>query len=246
MRIERVAVFFALAVLTSCQRPVTGREFTGGEIREVHVDPEFVRQGVPIKITFRLDGGVQGNVSYTIANKMFDCVPERLSDGRYQCTHAGVSRTDYTQGETSVIVTAKDRRGNQSMGSTPITLDFDCPTIRSLSVTPPIGSPGTTAIIFVEANEVLNLPPVISRGGMIWEPPVGNGTTWQGDHLVTELDTSSSIDIIVRIADLAGNTSGDCGVDGRVPFSVDRTPPIVAAEKIEVLRDVPGLPAQGG
>jgi cysteine-rich repeat protein len=243
MRFGRVAIILALAALTSCQRPVTGREFTGGEIREVRVDPEFVRQGVPIRITFRLDGGVQGNVSYSIGNKTFDCVPERLSDGRYQCVHAGVSRTDYSQGESSLIVKAKDRRGNESEGSTPITLDFDCPQIRSLSITPAIGSPGTTAIVFIESNEVLNLPPVISRGGMIWESPVGNGTSWQVDHLVTEQDTSSSIDIVVRIADLAGNTSGDCGVDGRAPFSVDRTPPIVAAEKIQIVRDVPGSPA---
>src|SRR5262245_55251891 len=116
MRLERAAIalsLFAAIALPACKRPLTGREFAGSEVRDVRVDPEYVRQGVPLKITFRLDGGVQGSVSYSIATKTFDCTPERLSDGRFQCTHAGVSRSDYTQGPTDVVVRAKDRRGRE-------------------------------------------------------------------------------------------------------------------------------------
>src|SRR5262245_640452 len=245
MRLDRAAIALSLLAiaLPACKRPLTGREFAGGSVREVRVEPEYVRQAVPMKISFRLDGGLKGDVTYAIANKTYPCKPDRLPDGRFQCTHAGISRIEFTQGLVDVVVNATDLRGQESTGSASITLDFDCPQVNTLTVSPAIGSPGSTSVVNIEASEPLSLPPVISRGGRVWETPLGDGTTWSIDHQVTEDDPSSAIDVIVRLVDLAGNTSGDCGVDGRRPFSVDRAIPTVVAEKIEVVRDVPGMPA---
>lgn len=229
--------------LPACKRPVTGREFGGGEIENVRVDPSFVRAGVPMKISFNLAGGVQRSVDYSIGGKMFECIPEKLANGRLECTHAGVTRAEYMQGPTDVVVKTNNRLGNETSGSTSITIDFDCPEITSLAVTPGIGSPGTMVRVDIIADEALSLPPVVSRAGRVWETPVGLDATWETTHVVTGEDESSALDVIVRLVDLAGNTSGDCGVDGHKLFSVDREPPQVFADKIEVLRDVPGLPA---
>lgn len=244
-RSRRVAIvlsLFAIA-LPACKRPVTGREFGGGEIENVRVDPPYVRAGVPMKISFNLAGGVQRTVDYSIGGKTFECIPERLANGRLECLHAGVTRAEYMQGPTDVVVKTNNRLGNETSGSTNITIDFDCPEISSLAVTPGIGSPGTMVRVDIIADEALSLPPVVSRAGRVWETPIGLDSTWETTHVVTDEDQSSALDVIVRLVDLAGNTSGDCGVDGRKIFSVDREAPQVFADKIEVLRDVPGLPA---
>src|SRR5688572_30190449 len=116
MRLERLALAIAWSalVLPSCTRPVTGREFAGAEIKDAKLVPENVKEGVPIAISFRLDGGAQGDVSYSIASRTFQCAPERLPDGRLQCTHPGVSRVDYTPGPTDITLRAKDRLGRES------------------------------------------------------------------------------------------------------------------------------------
>ncbi|MCK6545835.1 pre-peptidase C-terminal domain-containing protein [Myxococcota bacterium] len=234
------------AALSGCERPVVGRNFQGASVTGLTVAPEHVRAGVPITIRFRLDGGPQGTVTYTIGGKDFECAPERLGDGSFECVHDGLSRQEYAQGPTVLRLTAKDRVGKTSDATATITLDFECPQVVSLAIDPPIGTPGSTATLTIEANELLAEPPIVSRAGELWETASGSGTTYTVLHPITADDETASTDVVVRITDLAGNTSGDCGIDGRVAFGVDRASPEITPALVELVRDIPGEPAMLG
>lgn len=236
------ALALLLPLAAGCERPVVGREFAGAELAELSVEPQYVRQAVPISVRFRLDGGPQGAVSLSLGAALVSCVPQRLADGRYECVHPGVSRQSHPQGPLDVEVVAKDRVGKETRASARITIDFDCPLFSRLDITPRIGTPGGVAELAIETNELLREPPIVSRGGAIWETATGTGTAFLLSHPVTDRDADISGDVVVRIADLAGNTSGDCGIDGHLPFGVDREVPEVNPFFVELRRDVPGAP----
>jgi hypothetical protein len=232
-------------LLTSlrCTRPVTGRDLSSTILTDLQVKPEYVKADVPLDISFLVTGAPPATVTYDIAGNTGTCSPMHQSDERWHCMHPGVNRQSYMEGPTLLVVETKDRNGKSSVVTHPITIDFECPHFLALSVTPPIAQPGDTAVVSVEANKPLGEPPVVSRAGTPWETGVGQDQMWTVTHMVTIADPQTNAPLVVRITDLAGNTSGDCGEDGMLKFLVDQTPPAVDIDKVTILRDVPGTPS---
>lgn len=227
----------------ACKRPVTGADSGETLVFDLEVDPQFIRAGVPIDLRYRVSGKLPEKVTYDIGGQQFDCEPQAAGDGRFVCTHPGIDRETFSQGTTLVVLEATDGDGRTSIATSQVTIDYDCPAFASLVVTPPIAQPGDTVVLTIEATERLREPPVVTRGGINWEVPVGQASSYTVTHEVSVSDPASITDVVVRIEDLAGNTSLDCGIDGRIAFGVDHTDPGVDPQKILVRRAEPGVAA---
>ena len=82
-------------VLFCCSRPVD-RPATGDTfITELVVNPEFVREGVPVDISFRVFGAPPKAVRYDISGQRFDCSPEDVGEGRMRCVHQSLDRVGF-------------------------------------------------------------------------------------------------------------------------------------------------------
>lgn len=236
-----------LALSFACKRPVTGADSGQTLIFDLEADPQFIRAGVPIDLRYRVSGALPKKVTYDLAGQQFDCTPHIGGDGRSVCTHPGVNRNDYAQGTSLVVVEATDDDGKTSIATTQVTIDYDCPAFASLVVTPAIAqankTPPQTVVLTIEATERLREAPIVTRGGINWETPVGDGSSYSVTHTVSLADPASISDVVVRITDLAGNTSLDCGVDGRISFGVDHSVPGIDPQKVLITRAEPGAPA---
>ncbi|MCC7384238.1 MAG: hypothetical protein IT384_20505 [Deltaproteobacteria bacterium] len=239
-----------------CTRPVDGRSLGAAQVTRLEVTPRFIRAGVPIQIDFRVSGALPSEVSFEIASVPSACEPEQLGDGRYRCTHPGIDATSYGQGATLVTVQVTDEQGRKSIATQPVTIDFECPRIAALvissgarTVTTQLGerveiaAPGNEVVLNVEASEELVGPPQVTRNGRPWSQVVGGGRSFTVRQLIGDADPSAPAPIVVRISDLAGNTSGDCADDGHLLFAVDHLSPLVDLARITVERDAPGVPS---
>lgn len=240
--LSRWALLLA-ALASSCTRPVAGRDVGSTLLTDLQVTPEYLRAGVPVDISFKARGLPPSSVRLDLAGKSTDCAPVRQQDDRFHCTHGGVNMTDFVQGPTLVVVETRDKDGKSSVVSRPIHLDFECPRFLSLSVVPAIVQPGDTAVVSIQASKPLGAPPVVTHAGRAWETAVGQGQSYTVTHRVTDSDPNTPMPLIVRITDLAGNTSNDCGQDGRLTFAVDHAPPTLDADKVTVERGAPGTPS---
>ena len=130
-----------LSLLSACTRPVAGRD--GGEvvITELTVNPEFIRAGVPVQVIFRVAGPTPNAIRGDLGGRPLDCGGARRADGRFECTLNGVDPGTATQGPVDVEVTVVDDAGATSVAQTTATIDFDCPTVVSLSVDPEAATP---------------------------------------------------------------------------------------------------------
>jgi hypothetical protein len=230
-----------LLLVLGCQRPVVGADSGETLVFDLEVEPQFIRAQVPVDIRYRVSGSPPQKVTYDIGGLEFECEPKASGDGRFACTHEGIDREDLEQGTTLVVLEATDDDGRASIATTQVTIDYDCPTFAGLSVNPPIARANDTVTVTIEASERLREPPVVTRGGVSWEVPAGQGSSWTLTHDVSVADPASIEMIVVRLVDLAGNTSGDCSIDGRLPFGVDHDSPTVDPQKIRIDRMEPGV-----
>lgn len=240
---RRVAPLLLLIAPLACKRPVTGADSGETLVFDLEVDPQFIRADVPIDLRYRVSGKLPEKVTYDIGGQQFDCTPEVAGDGRFVCTHPGITRDAFSQGTTLAVLEATDADGRTSIATAQVTIDYDCPAFASLVVTPPIAQPGDTVVLTIETTERLRDPPLVTRGGISWETPVGQASSYSVTHEVSVSDPASISDVVVRIVDLAGNTSLDCGIDGRISFGVDHANPGVDPQKILIRRPEPGVAA---
>ncbi len=236
-------VLALVGLLTACKRPVDRPTYGDTIVTELNVIPEFVREGVPIEVRFRLLGAPPQRVEYAIAQENFECTPESLADGQFVCRHPGIQRGAFVQGSTPVFLTAWDQDGQLSTAEGLVHIDFDCPRILALDLSKEVAQPGDIITLGIDASEPLRVPPRVSRLGRDWGLPEGDGQAYQLAHTITSADPAPFSDIIVSLTDRAGNTSGDCGVDAAIAFAVDQRPPVVNVQKILLERQPPGLPA---
>ena len=236
-----VAMALVAAASASCQRPVGGRSRPATRVSDVVASPRFARAALPIDVSFLVSGDVPDVVTFEVGGQRNECGPVRGADGRFHCTHPGLDRRTVTQGTGLVIVEARSGNGPVSVATGQITIDFDCPAVLSMSITPPIAEPGDTVVVAIEVSEALEAPPVVTRLGRLWEPPAGQSTVFTVTHPVTISDPPAPADVVVRVEDRAGNTSGDCGLDARRSFAVDHNAPIPDAQRVRVRRDIAGL-----
>jgi hypothetical protein len=238
----RAAVSVAL-VASGCSRPLTGRDLGSTILQDLQVKPEYVRADTPIDLSFKVTGVPPETVSYDISGNTGMCSPTRESDTRFHCMHPGVTRQDFMQGPTLIVVETRDKNGKSSVVTHPLTIDFECPRFLGLRVSPEAAQPGDTAVVTIEASEALGEPPVVTHAGHPWETAVGTGQMWTVTHAVTDADPQTDSGLVVRISDLAGNSSGDCGQDGQLKFFVDHTPPTIDIVKVSISRGAPGTPS---
>lgn len=248
----RVARLLPIVFLAAaCTRPVAGRDVGSIFITDLVVEPQFIKADVPIRLSFRAIGGTPKSVTYELGNgTVFDCEPENQA-GRLVCSHPGVSIADFNQGPTSALVAAVDDDGKRSVTTAPITIDFDCPTFLALTVVPQIARPDETVAVGIETSEPLSGLPRVSRVGRAWEGVTERSpTSFVVNRVISAQDPSSFEDIVVTLVDRAGNSTQDCGQDGREPFAVDTAPPTIDPTRIMVTRGAPGSPtiieAEGG
>lgn len=231
-----------LVVSTGCTRPVDRPAVGDTFITDIVVSPEFVRADVPVEITFLSNGQPPASVSYDIAGETFSCTPETLTGGRLRCVHPGLGR-EFAQGVTLVVVKATGEDGAVSTAAGQVHVDFECPRFVSATVSKDIAEPGETVTVNVEASEILGAAPIITRLGRDWGTALGSGVSWSLPRPITDQDSSQFADLVIRLRDRAGNTTGDCGTDGRLPFAVDHEAPVANVGGVRLLRDVPGVPA---
>lgn len=239
----RALVVVLLLLPAACTRPVAGRDTGSTILGELKVEPKSIRAGVPIAVSFKVSGAPPKEVSIELGSRREICEPRR-EGSRYACTASEVARADFTPGPTLLLVRATDENGRASVLTENVTVDFDCPRFVSLSVTPPIAQPGDTAVVVIESSEALAEPPLVTHGGRPWELASGTGTTFSVTHPVTLADPQTQQALVVRIIDLAGNSSGDCGTDGALMFAVDHSAPALDVARVHVLRDAPGIPTR--
>ncbi len=238
----------------ACSRPVGGRQVGATIVDTITVEPRFVREGVPVTIDVRVTGAAPTTIGYAIAGISRACAPERVAEGRYRCVEPGLDRGTFPQGSALVVVEVTDANGRTTIATAPITVDFDCPSVVGLRVTGGarqvadgrgdplfVAEPGSAVSLAIEASEPLARAPVISRGGRPWVAPAGAERTWASSQPLTSMDPSAPTAVVVRVTDLAGNSSGDLCPDGRLVLAVDHAEPLVDAARIEVLRGAPGV-----
>lgn len=229
------------AGVAACTRPVAGRD--GGEvvITGIEVSPSFIRAGVPVQVLLQVAGPNPTEILGDLGGQPLACPGERRPDGRFECTLATVSPGMLPQGVVEAQVTVVDDGGAASVASTTATVDFDCPTIVSLSVSPDAGRPGTEISVTVESSEPLGLPPRLTRAGRSWGVPVAVTTTrYELSYPVSDSDPASQTDLVIQLTDRAGNTTTDCGVDGRRPVAIDHVAPSIDTQRMLLQRGAPG------
>ncbi len=233
----------AVVGLSACKRPVEGRDVGASRVSDLQVVPSAIRADVSIDISFRVSGLPPSEVSYELAGTSFDCEPERQGDDRYHCANPGIDRQNFAEGNAVVVLEAKDQSNKTSVATARVTIDFSCPRFVSLMVNPPIAEVGNLAVINIEASEPLADPPEVTRAGRPWEIAVGSGSSYSVTHEVTLSDPAAFQNLTVKLEDLAGNRSGDCNLDGSLPFAVDHSVPGLDPQKITLVRDAPGQPS---
>ncbi|MEQ9495966.1 MAG: hypothetical protein RIT81_03885 [Deltaproteobacteria bacterium] len=238
-----------LLLAAACSRPVAGRDVGDTFLTDLIVDPQYIRANVEVRLSFRAIGDQPAAVTFELGNGVVnECEPEREGD-RLVCTHPGLTIGDYTQGNAIALVAATDDEGKRSVTTAPITIDFDCPQFLSLSVQPRIATVGDTAVLAIETNEPLLRAPAVSRAGRAWEQVMQRGPgSFSVTRPITASDPPSAEDIVVRIVDRAGNSSQECGIDGRAEFAVDLAAPAIDPGAVLVTRGAPGTPTiiEGG
>jgi hypothetical protein len=239
-RLALVSLGLAVAA-GGCTRPVDRP--AGGDtfITDILVTPDFVRADAPLEISFVANGQAPASVSYDISGATFPCTPER-SGARLVCVHPGLSR-DFPQGVALVVVKATGPDGAVSTGAAQVHVDFECPRVNALTLSKRIAEPGDRVVLNIEASELLGAPPVVTRLGRDWGVPVGSGTSWALARDITDADPAMFADLVVRVKDRAGNTSGDCSDDRHEPFAVDHEGPVANVSGVQLLRGAPGQPA---
>lgn len=255
MSARRALLLLAL-LLAGCTRPVAGRNLGATQVTRVEVEPKFIRANVPVNIDFRASGRAPASVSLDIAGVSEICTPQPLAEGRYRCVKDGLDPLKYPQGPTIVVIEATDENGRRSVASTQATIDFECPRIVTIGVVAGarsvsdaegqvlwVAAPDHELSLSIEASEELQKPPAVSRFGRTFPEVVGSGRSYSVTQGLSANDPASPAPVVVRLVDLAGNTSGDCAEDGALLLAVDHTPPAVRPEAIQVERDAPGLPS---
>lgn len=227
--------------LAGCTRPVDRPADGDKLINDVKVSPEFVRANVPIEISFISNGRPLDTVTYELAGETFPCTPERLTSGRLACTHPAVPDNSISGQATVVVNASGDGRTSSATGTYHV--DLDCPTLISATLSQTIAEPGQKVSLTMEASEILDSAPIVTRLGRSWGTAVGSGTSWVLNHDVTTEDPSQFADLVVRVRDRAGNTSGDCGQDRLVPFAVDQEAPVANVAGVILERSTPDQPA---
>lgn len=235
-----VAGIIAFGCTRPVDRPASGNIFITG----VTVEPAYVKDEVPIEITFNAIGPTPKSVSYEIGGRDHMCTPEDLGGGRLRCTHPGVTRDEVAQGSGVVVVKVTDDDGESSLGLAEVVFDFDCPRFLSLDLDTTIAAPGETVSLSIETSEPLGGNPIVTRLGRDWSPVMGEGTSFSILRQITAEDPAEMSMVLVRIRDRAGNTSSDCGIDGELPFAVDHMPPTADPRGVVLVRDVPGVPSR--
>ena len=225
-----------------CTRPVELPPGGSTFLSELKITPEHVRDGVPITLSFRVAGLPPRSVSYELAGQRHACTPE-IASGRYTCVHPGLARTEAAQGTALVVVEATDPDGRVASLAQPITIDFDCPRFLALALSAAVAGPGQSVSLTLEASEELAEAPRVTRLGRDWGPVVGAGRSWSVRWEVTAAEPAEEADVVVRLRDRAGNTTADCGADGRVPLAVDHHPPVTQVAALLLTRGAPGQPA---
>ena len=230
-----------LFALAACTRPVAGRDGGDVVITSIEVSPAFVRAGAMVDVLFRVAGAAPSNIQGRFAGQSLECRPERRADGRFGCSLASVDPAIVPQGAAEVEVTVVDDAGAASVARTTATVDFDCPTIVSLSVSRSAARPGDEVSVLVDASEPLGLPPRISRAGRSWGvATLVTPTRYDLTYQVSTADPASETDLVVQLTDRAGNTTTDCGADGRRPVAIDHVPPTVDPSRFLLSRGAPG------
>ncbi len=255
MSARRSVLLLALLV-AGCTRPVAGRNLGATQVTRVEVDPKFIRANVPVNVDFRASGRAPASVSLDIAGVSEICTPQALAEGSYRCTKSALDPLKYPQGPTIVVIEVTDENGRRSVASTQATIDFECPRLVSIGVVAGarsvtdtqgqvlwVAAPDHALSLSIEASEELQKPPAVSRFGRAFPAVVGSGRTYSVTQDLGPNDPASPAPVVVRVVDLAGNTSGDCAEDGSLLLAVDHTPPAVRPEAIQIERDAPGLPS---
>lgn len=245
-----------VAAVAACTRPVGGRQVGASVIDSVSIEPRFVREGVPVTIDLGVTGVAPAAVSYTIAGITKSCTPTRIAEGRFRCVEPGLDRATYPQGAALVVVEVTDANDRKTLATAPVTVDFDCPQVVALRTTSGaravtdargeplfVSEPGSEVVLGIETSEPLAAPPAVSRGGRPWAVPAGAERAWAVTQPLSSMDPATATPVVVRVVDLAGNSSGDLCPDGRLVLAVDHADPRVEAGTIRVARGAPGVPS---
>jgi hypothetical protein len=256
MRRAGAIALLLLPLAAGCHRPVDGRTLGSTLITRIDVAPKFVRAGVEIAVELRISGAPPVSAVLEIAGVRTDCTPERLGEGRYRCQHPGLDPARYPPGSTLVVAEVADDRGRTSLATEPITIDYECPRIVTLTAERGaitvldaggertyISSVGGELVLGLESSEDLGQPPQVSRNGARFGELIGDGRSFKIRTALTDTDAASPAPVVVRLFDLAGNSSGDCADDGRLMLAVDHDPPVADLSRVSLIRDAPGLPS---
>ena len=228
-----------MGATTACDRPVGGRDLAKTSVRDLRVSPEVIRAGVPVTMTFTLVG-TPARVSYDIAGHTFACNPTAGDDRRHRCVHPGVDATELQEGPAQIALSVFDAADRSDTVSAAIELDFTCPRLVSIALSTPIAAVDEDVVVSAETSERLTSAPIVSRLGRRWEEAAGDGRSFAVTHRVDAMDAGGFGDVLVRLTDRAGNTSADCGGDGRASLAVDHTPPVANIHDVELVRGAPG------
>ncbi|MEM7677784.1 MAG: hypothetical protein AAF449_17440, partial [Myxococcota bacterium] len=176
-----------------------------------------------------------------LAGQPLECSAQRRPDGRFECVLASVDPSTIRQGPNQARVTVVDAGGRASVAQASLTVDYDCPTIVSLDVEPAAARPGDEITVTIETNEPLGIPPRVSRAGRNWGVPVElSSNRFELTYRVSDGDPASEADMFVVLTDRAGNTTTDCGADGRRSVAIDHVAPTVDPQRMRLLRGAPG------
>src|SRR5262249_60595241 len=97
--------------------------------------------------------------------------PEPPDAGRPGGPPPPVAKDAAAQGTEMIALEAADSIGRIAIATSSITFDFDCPRFVELAVEPAAVAPGARVAVRIVASETLGAPPLVSRGGAIWEMP---------------------------------------------------------------------------
>ncbi len=241
MRLSLV-VSTLLVVSVGCSRPVDRP--AGGDtfISDVLLSPEFVRAGVPLEVSFASRGRPPVSVTYDLGGETYSCTVEAVAGGRMRCIHPGLDR-DFPQGVSLVVIKATGEDGAVSTAAGQVHVDYECPRFVSTTLSKDIAEPGDVVTLSIEASEILAGPPIMTRLGRDWGTPQGSGVSWTLSRDITLEDAARFSDVVIRIRDRAGNTSGDCDIDGKLPFAVDQEAPVANIGGVRLVRNAGGIAA---
>ena len=197
-----------------------------------------------MQVLFRVAGPDPSAIRGELAGQTLECPNQRNTDGRFACNLSSVDPTTIPQGTANITVTVVDDAGAASVATTTADIDYDCPTIDALSVTPDAARPGTEITVAIDTDEPLGLPPRVSRAGRNWGAPTAlTPTRYELVYEVGGADPASEADLVVQLTDRAGNTTTDCDADGRVAVAIDLVAPTIDGTRLLLQRGPPGTTA---